>query len=464
MSVNDDLDNALDLDNQVEEQGEFNEYDDENEIVLEEEEDQDGEVVFEDDEDDDADEAAAKMPMKTKVMLGGLSILGVGLVGLVGATKLGMIGGVQQDVQWDQPAPQPEAPRAPLEVAPEGVDSVVRDGTLSLTEELPDTNASPLLDDLGVDNVGVTPVETPVTETAKDLPELNVAQGMSEKDIETVARNALSGDIEAINGSMSSLEGKQAASLEKINKVAKSIVSVRKEVATVKGMISSKGEVDLSGVATKDELNKAFLQLQELSGKVEKNSAKTARLSPQQVDVLLEGRTRLKGFKVVNATADGTMSVVVTPSKRVQVYFAGERFSVRGAGKMSVKSIHDNGHLLLVGSKYFIDDEYEPLPVRRTVVKKAKPQPKPVAVKKVQSKEQIASENFGRQPTINGKTKALGWSLNGSYVDGYLIQNPSGKWLTVKVGSKLEGLGMIEGADKFGNLIVGKFFIEKATD
>ncbi|WP_425263648.1 hypothetical protein [Vibrio owensii] len=469
MSVENDLDNELNLDGSGTDESQLD-YDQEEELLLDDdEEEQDGESeedeVVELDDDDDSDEAAAAMPMKTKLMLGGLSLLGVGLVGFVGATKFGFIGGNQaQDVQWDQPAPLPETTQ------------VVAEPDVAELIPQPEPAPIPVADKFAQELGGETPSNELATNDAVTLENQNTSDILNISNVEVgkeakaqiqkIAAAEVEAQISEVEGAVADIEKKQEASTKKVDNVAKSLVAVKQEVANIRGLVSTKGDVDLSGVASKTELQKAFEQIHNIYTEVDDlKDAKAYRLSAKEVDVLIDGRKRLKGFKVVNVTADGTMSVVVTPSKRVQVYFEGERFSARGVGKLQVSAIKDNGHLLLVGNKYFIDDEYEALPVKAVTKPKAKPVvvKKPV-VEKPRAKEHIASDNFGKQQTINGKAKALGWSLNGSYVDGFLVQTPSGKWLTVKIGSKLEGLGMIEGTDRAGNLIVGSHFIEKAQD
>src|SRR5690606_24521713 len=126
------------------------------------------------------------------------------------------------------------------------------------------------------------------------------------------------------------------------------------------------------------------------------------------------GRTRLKGFNVVNATEDGAMSVVKVPSGSIQVFFDGERFNLRGK-RVRVSGIDEDGRLVLVGTDYFIDQTREERP-KRTI---AKPAPRP-AERKVEpvampSEEPVSSPVSVVTPNGNiviSPKPAPGWSLN----------------------------------------------------
>lgn len=231
------------------------------------------------------------------------------------------------------------------------------------------------------------------------------------------------------------------------------IVKLRKEIQELK---DSKMKLSES-----EEIKKIYEELE--------NKLSVVRLSEEEKDELLDGRKRLKGFMVLTASLDGEMSIVRTPSDRVNVFFKGEIFNNAG-DYVKVTNVTDGGYLVLVGDKYFIDETYvERTKVKTTKVnrpaKKQKTSPKPkVEEKKAVEKQakvkptEIDSRAY-RAQEINGKKVAVGWIKSGEYSQGYLVSSPSGDWTPVKIGDELKGLGRVTGEDFDGNLIVGNFVV-----
>lgn len=52
-----------------------------------------------------------------------------------------------------------------------------------------------------------------------------------------------------------------------------------------------------------------------------------------------------------------------------------------------------------------------------------------------------------------------GWSFHGAFDGGYLLNNPAGDWVIVKVGEHVEGLGRVSGLDRDRQLLIGKYLI-----
>ncbi len=188
------------------------------------------------------------------------------------------------------------------------------------------------------------------------------------------------------------------------------------------------------------------------------------RLSKSRIDTLKSGRTRLKGFVIINKSIDGSMSVVKTPSGRINVYYKGEKFSNNGKNVV-VNSIEDNGHLVLVGREYFIDEIEEKRKVKKRPANKinkdkttkVKEKEKVISQKEIE-KDQIPSRQY-RAEMKYGKKVAVGYSLNGESSKGYMVQTRSGQWVIVNVGDNLSPLGKVIGEDLDGNLVVGNHII-----
>lgn len=180
----------------------------------------------------------------------------------------------------------------------------------------------------------------------------------------------------------------------------------------------------------------AIAELREELNAIRKDlQAGAEELAEETKEAFLEGRERLKGFQVINATEDGSMSVVKTPTGNVNVYFKGEKFRALGRTQ-TVSGIEEKGAVVLVGDKHFIDGELEALP--KPAPKRAAPQAK-------------ASKN---QAPANPKV-AEGWRVGGSTGQGYLLRHPNGEFSLVKAGDRVEGLGVVGSTDDRGNLRVG---------
>ncbi|MEZ9709227.1 hypothetical protein AB4254_11160 [Vibrio breoganii] len=193
------------------------------------------------------------------------------------------------------------------------------------------------------------------------------------------------------------------------------------------------------------------------------------RLGKDELDALKKGKIRFSGFVVAGTTGDGKQSIVKTPTNRVNVYDVGDIFYVNKK-RFSVTGIHDSGYFVVVDNKYFIDTLHTPLiraetkpTVSQPTVKKTQPKAKSAPVEpKAKAKESSIPSNQLSTKKHNGRTIAVGYSMNGEYTDGYIVMDPTGKWETVRIGSRLENLGRVTGTDKDGNLLIGDIIIMAA--
>ncbi|MDW1582286.1 hypothetical protein R7Q39_10920 [Vibrio sp. 947] len=231
------------------------------------------------------------------------------------------------------------------------------------------------------------------------------------------------------------------------------IVKLRKEIQELKD-----SKLNLSD---NEEIKKIYEELE--------TKLSVVRLSEEEKDELLDGRKRLQGFMVLTASLDGEMSIVRTPSDRVNVFFKGEIFNNAG-DYVKVTNVTDGGYLVLVGDNYFIDETYvERSKVKTTKVnrpakkqqtsQKPKVEEKKAAEKQAKVKPTEIDSRAYRAQEINGKKVAVGWVKSGEYSQGYLVSSPSGDWTPVKIGDELKGLGRVTGEDFDGNLIVGNFVV-----
>ncbi|MCP1674279.1 Skp family chaperone for outer membrane proteins [Natronocella acetinitrilica] len=167
----------------------------------------------------------------------------------------------------------------------------------------------------------------------------------------------------------------------------------------------------------------------------------------------LVGRRRLEGFKVINKTGDGTMTVVRTPSARVNVYFVGEVFRIAG-DTVTVTDILADGKLVLGrdtrGNRWFIDGILEE--PRRQAQRQATSAP---------AQNQARSESESSRSS-DSSARTEGWSLNAVMSSGYLVKDPSGQFIAVSRGDRIADLGEVIGLTDSGGLRVGRHVIGKA--
>lgn len=294
------------------------------------------------------------------------------------------------------------------------------------------------------------PIINPVSDSNPDI------QLFSEENINSENRNFLVSDQEqkVDYGTEVSVSSERVSSVENSQLIAL-LTAMSGELNDLKGQVGS-----LNSEINTFKVDKV----------VESNIVE--RISNAEKFMLTRGRERLKGFKVINTSEDGSMSIVEIykkPYNRVSVFFKGERIILKGKGVYSIKSIHDSGYLALVNDKWYIDETLDPV----TKIEKSKPV-KSIGVKN-NTKDKVAIKEIVKDNSdvviVRAAKKedkvyqiAQGWLLNAIYNEQFLLQTPSGKWETKKVGDKIEHLGLINGLNKEGDLIVGEYLIKLAEN
>lgn len=250
-----------------------------------------------------------------------------------------------------------------------------------------------------------------------------------------------------------------------------------------------------------DDLGLVLQRLPEATKARAATAGVRARTTDTDADLaaLTTGRERLKGFKVINATPDGTMSVVETPSGRVNVYFKGEKFYLHGK-LVSVTGIEANGQVVLVENNGFIDSTYVPRPKPAVAAKTPKssgsvamaatpkvvkpgttsaealpvtehPPVRPVAAAPTtrplgqESEPAPSSTVISHSPVSAAEQRynpIKGWGFHGILDDGFLLHSPDDKWPIYRKGDLLPGVGIIAGLDQNNNLRVGDYSIPLA--
>jgi hypothetical protein len=185
--------------------------------------------------------------------------------------------------------------------------------------------------------------------------------------------------------------------------------------------------------------------------------AEAAKAEPQKTGVtpnpLAGGRYRLPGLKVVEATESGKMSVVSkTSNGRVYTLFLGEKLGTP-RGSFPVTAIKEDGFLIFVGEKYYIDRVAEDKPVAVPVEAA-----KPVERAPSPSKSSRSSRSKDRSSTASSApAQSTSYTLNAVYENGnaFGLVNSNGDFKSYKMGDDVPGLGRITGLDANGNLKAG---------
>lgn len=225
---------------------------------------------------------------------------------------------------------------------------------------------------------------------------------------------------------------------------------LKAEVATLKKELDDAKAHPTSEAALSEYKAKVISEIRQNR---EKKELAKVEATKQLVEKAIEGKKRLPGFQVVNATVDGQISIIKAPSGRTFALFKGEKFKATNGSLLEVKEIVAEGKLVVAGDNWYIDDVLEK--VQKLDTPKAGPSGNAVTQKPAPSKKKESSTPVEKSSSISG------WSFHASFEGGgYLVKTPSGEYKTIKKGENESGLGVIYGVDDSGNLKTEKGLIK----
>lgn len=200
-------------------------------------------------------------------------------------------------------------------------------------------------------------------------------------------------------------------------------------------------EVDVSAVRNKviEEIRLA----KEAKAQVKAEQQRVA------IDQATAGKQRIPGFQVINATSDGTISIIKAPSGRTFALFKGERFKSNTGAVLEVKSIISDGKLVVAGDNWFIDE---------TLVEA--PKVTPPVKKRVDS---APRQDVGQSAEVKKPKSQFmnGWGMHATFEGGgYLLKKSDGEYITVQKGESYPDTGRVTGIDGNGNLVTEKGIIK----
>lgn len=225
---------------------------------------------------------------------------------------------------------------------------------------------------------------------------------------------------------------------------------LKAEVATLKKELDEAKSHPTSEAALSEYKAKVISEIRQNR---EKKELAKSEASKQLVEKTIEGKKRLPGFQVVNATVDGQISIIKAPSGRTFALFKGEKFKATNGALLEVKEIVAEGKLVVAGDNWYIDDVLEK--AQKIDLPKAAQVGNSVTQKPASSKKKESSAPVEKSTSISG------WSFHASFEGGgYLVKTPGGEYKTIKKGENESGLGVIYGVDDNGNLKTEKGLIK----
>lgn len=393
--------------------------------------------------------AESKPFLKTPI---GMASAGAGIVvlGLVGYVGSKMIGGSGETLS--ESYPQSSQPAAPVAGDPNYNASTLptQSAAAVVTEPKPVIKPlpAPVPQELPAAQQ-VAPGEAPSRLHASDLEEAPVVSSADEVSRLKAALSHQRDETAELKTALASLTqgiSKLSAYAEKdhaeqvVLKEQVEVLTKRLE-DTAKAPVASEADVSLPA-------SKKPVTVNTDATKAEQAKAVSTTANPNA-----PGRYRLPGVKVVEATESGKMAIITKGSNgRMFTVFKGERLGTP-RGSMTVTEVKDEGFLIFVGDKYYIDkvseDKPEPAPVQSARAAQPAPAAQP-------TKRAVAAAKQKSKAAVVSSTSTT-YTLNAVYDGGksFGLVNSEDEFKSYRIGDELPGAGRITGLDANGNLKAG---------
>lgn len=312
----------------------------------------------------------------------------------------------------------------------------------------------------------VAPVNAP--KTAAQV--LNMAQPVAEPVVPAPApapmvAAVISPELQAEHDALKKRVEEQQISADEL---AKSVTAINQALARLSAVVEKNGETEILLGEQVKAINDKLVGVKPAAAPVVTPEGGKADSEPSKAVVVnansnpkVEGRIRVPGLQVVDSTASGHMVVVKKVSNgRVFTMFEGEKINTP-KGQYRVNEVLENGSLLIIGDKYYIDTVAEDYAeAKRAPQAKSQPEPKKV----VESKREAPAKPVQDKPKVVKSSVLKNYTLNAVYGNdndkSFGVVTNSGDFKTFKAGENVQGVGIVEGLDSDGNLKVGNFVIE----
>lgn len=308
-----------------------------------------------------------------------------------------------------------------------------------------------------------SPAPTPRPQQASADAGLGMPMDLNGRPTPAESYNSVSGETLAPSDVIKlreALEANTAATSKIGQKVDEAQTTVQKLDATVS--VQGAAQVQLSAkvdaVTAKADATQAQLDAILAANKgVLKQPAPPIKVVPENTDPKAAGRIRLAGFKIVDTSKTGKMAIVQRQQdSRLITLFEGETLDST-SGKLKVAEVVNNGALLLLGEKSYIDGELQELPlvVKQEVKPKAKPAPKRESRRESRPAPTPA-------PVVRKVEYVSGATVNAVIDEGrtFGIMDDKGSFEIYRVGDSYKGVGVVKGLSADGQLQVGEKLIK----
>jgi hypothetical protein len=399
-------------------------------------------------------QASAKPFLKTPIGMAsvGAGVFVLGLVGFVGIKSMG--GSGETLTEAAPPGPEPLAP-------------VAGDPNYDANTQPTQSSAATVIEPLPVKRLP-TPAEQLAGATIEHAPApVPVAEQHSPVPTQKLVSNLDEAPAISTPDEVTRLKAALSHQQEETENLKTAIASLTQGISKLSAYAEKDHEEQ---VQIKDQLETLVKRLEETPAAAPAAVTMPASKAPVTVNVDASkgvakqtsdlgnpnapGRYRLPGLKVIEATESGKMAVVTKASNgRTFTLFKGERLGTP-RGSMTVTEVKDDGFLILVGDKYYIDKVSDEKPQAAPVVPAAKAE-KPV---KTVKRAEPAKQKQQSEPAVD----STAYTLNAVYDGGnsFGLVNSAGDFKSYRNGDELPGVGKITGLDANGNLKAGSKVIK----
>lgn len=238
---------------------------------------------------------------------------------------------------------------------------------------------------------------------------------------------------------------------------------------------------DLSAAVSETVIERLSPKLQELVAQaILEHNVSASKADLQAYARLVDGKSRAKGFNVVEAIVDGKAAVVLSPKNNYIVLVKGENLTVDGA-RTTVEMVELGGRLILLANGQYIDAVREaPKASANAAPAVARSKNRDAAAMAAVPKQEVAAEpeqkpqlpipepaqlnSVVAKPVRQIAIKADGWKVVAFTANGVLVLDPNGRYVRVNYGESINGLGKVSKANEEGRIYVGDSYYIDAID
>lgn len=434
-TINDDDDFADDLDDELSD----DEFDENDEGIL------DNAIDHLDSVQEEEALPAFYQTKKGKIAIGGA----VGFIVLITASSF---------ILFSSPKPAPQRPIAisqtDMQRPPQDDVEVIDDGFGEMAKPVKEPEPEPEvpLANLAPPTLSST-LEIPGEPPTISTPEITKIPPGQAPSIPAVGQFASADKLDEITQTVEQIEtiveGLEAQINRRDSGSEQALSAIRTRLRTLNSDVDALGNsvksIELKQRSINTSLTEYAKQVEEVHASITDIQAANRNTSPNtsaSLNEQLTGRQKLAGYKVllVSPDANGEESIIFAsiPDGSTDAYFVGKPITI-GNESLVIEKIIPNKKTVLIGNKYYFNDIPEETPT-------------PVMAGIPADDTVYAVSNTGMN--VYG-TVLSDWSLSAVFNKGFLLRMPSGEFLSVRKGQNVPQVGVVDGINEDGDLIVG---------